>query len=152
MGDFMVTHWDQTFMDMAELIASRSKDPSTKVGCVITDSHNRILGVGYNGFPRGVADTPERYDDRETKYAMVQHAELNAVLNSNHSLIGATAYVTHHPCSHCAGVLIQAGITKIVTYEPDAGLAERFRKSFQIAEIMLNEAGVVVVKLSGGTL
>ena len=129
---------------MAATVASWSKDPSTKVGCTIVDDKRRIVGMGYNGFPRGVDDSEQRYADRPTKYLMVQHAEANAVLNAVGATEGATAYVTHHPCANCMGLMIQAGIKKIVTTEPEAGIRERFGESFAAASTMAQEAGVEV--------
>lgn len=138
------TWWDNFFLTLANHAASASKDPSTKVGCVLVDDRRRVVGLGYNGFPRGVEDTPERLNDRPTKYLMVQHAEVNAVLQAVSDPRGATAYVTHQPCASCSGVLIQAGIKKIVTVRPEAALAERFADSFTAAAAMLDEAGVEI--------
>ena len=88
-------NWDKRFLDLAEHVAGWSKDPSTQVGCVIVNDKRVVVGLGYNGFPRGVEDTPERLNDRPTKYLMVQHAEVNAILNGS----GATALLKglrHH--------------------------------------------------------
>lgn len=137
--------WDERFMEMAGVVASWSKDPSTKVGCVITNTRRQIVSTGFNGFPVGVDDDPARYADRPTKYLMILHAEQNAVLQAGGDVRGGTAYVTHPPCSQCAAVLIQAGIVRIVTVRPDAGMADRFRDSFAAAEVMLHEAGVEAV-------
>lgn len=101
-----------------------------------------MIATGYNGFPRGVCDCEDRLSDRETKYAMVLHAEANAVLQAVAPTRDATAYVTHRPCSNCSAVLIQAGISRVVTRVPEAGFAERFARSFEISETMFREAGV----------
>lgn len=137
--------WDHFFLNMAAHAATASRDPSTKVGCILVDGRRRLIGMGYNGFPRGVADLPERYEDRPTKYAMVQHAEANAVLQATASTEGATAYVTHPPCSNCAGILIQAGVRRVVTYTPELDLTNRFADSWKIADTMFTEAGVELV-------
>jgi dCMP deaminase len=101
--------WDLRFLKAAEEVATWSKDPSTKVGCVIVDPElQRRTGEGFNGFPRFMSDDPALYEDRETKYSRTLHAELNAVLFSKKTE-GCTAYVTHPPCSSCALVLIQSG-------------------------------------------
>lgn len=134
--------WDHFFLTMADHTATASKDPSTKVGCVLVDDRRRVIGVGYNGFPRGVLDLPARYADRPTKYLMVQHAEANAVLQATISTHGATAFVTHPPCANCAGILIQAGIKRVVTRHPAPDLADRFKDSFDAATQMFLEAGV----------
>ena len=142
-----MTSWDKRFLELARHVAQWSKDPSTKVGCVIVDNKRRVIGMGYNGFPRGVEDWKSRYNDRSVKYLMVQHAEANAILNAVSSTEGATAYVTHHPCSSCMGLLIQAGIETVVTVEPSRGLAERFGDSFAAAITMAEEAGVTILEI-----
>lgn len=139
--------WDRRFLDLAHHVSLWSKDPSTKVGCVLVDPRRVVIGIGYNGFPRGVNDSDERLADRAVKYQMVQHAEANAVLNASASARGATAFVTHPPCANCAGLLIQAGIARIVTTAPGEGLAERFKDSFASARIMCTEAGLDYLEL-----
>lgn len=138
--------WDWRFLALSAQIATWSKDPSTKVGCVITNDRRQIVATGYNGFPRGVKDCQGRYGDRDQKYLMVQHAEANALLSAVVPTLGCTAYVTHHPCSQCGGALIQGGIKRVVTYEPAGGIAERFEASFRMARTMFQEAGVELVK------
>lgn len=135
--------WDERFLALAEHVAEWSKDPSTKVGAVIVDEQRRILSMGYNGFPRGVDDSPERYADRPTKYAHVVHAELNAILNTGvpMALDDATLYVTHQPCTECAKAIIQSGIGRVVV--PDAGGIDRWGDSQMVAWAMLEEAGVI---------
>lgn len=140
-----MTKWDKRFLDLAHHVATWSRDPSTQVGCVIVNPRRQIVSTGFNGFPVGVDDDPARYACRPTKYLMILHAEQNAVLQAGGDVRGGTAYVTHPPCSQCAAVLIQAGIVRIVTVKPDAGMAERFRDSFEAAEVMLREAGVEAV-------
>lgn len=104
-------------MEMAELVATWSKDPSTKVGAVIVGSEGRILATGYNGFPRGIEDNESRYNDRHTKLLYVVHGEMNALYNAlQHGVDvnGATIYCTFPICSECAKGIIQAGIKKVV--------------------------------------
>ena len=117
-----VISWDEYFMGIAHLSAMRSKDPNTKVGACIVNSENKILSVGYNGFPIGLNDQKFPWNReggfKDTKYAYVVHAELNAILNSNVSLKDAICYVTLFPCNECAKAIIQSGIKKIV-YESD---------------------------------
>jgi len=134
--------WDSRFMSLAFHVAAWSKDPSTKVGCVLVNPKRQVVGMGYNGFPRGVLDGHDRYKDREQKYLMVQHAEANAILNAVQSLDDCVAYVTHHPCANCAGLLIQSGVDQVITLRPKDGLAERFRDSFAASRDMMDEAGV----------
>lgn len=138
------TKWDTRFLQMAWMVASWSKDPSTQVGCVLVDDRRIVRGLGYNGFPRGVCDCEERLNDRDQKYLFVQHAEPNAITNASGKTEGCTAYVTHHPCANCAGLLIQAGIRRVVTHKPTGGIAERFAESFTASQAMFREAGVTV--------
>jgi dCMP deaminase len=158
-GPMFVTEnkWDIRILKLAREIASWSKDPSTQVGAVIVDAKHRIIGTGYNGFPRGVHDLPERYADRPTKYKMVVHAEVNAVVNSVGSTQGATIYVwpgfaEPNVCNECAKVLIQAGIAHVVGPTPNAapGVAERWSDSIAIAHNMLIEAGVTFESVDMG--
>ncbi len=117
-----VLSWDEYFMSVAHLSALRSKDPNTQVGACIVNSDKRIVGLGYNGFPRGCDDDSYPWDREgdflDTKYPFVVHAELNAILNSIQSLKGCTIYVSLFPCNECAKAIIQSGI-KCVVYESD---------------------------------
>lgn len=142
-----MANWDERFLDLAKLVSSWSKDPSTKVGCVLVNDNRVVLGLGYNGFPRRVNDTDERLNHRETKYLMVQHAETNAIQNSQGNLQGSIAYVTHKPCANCCGALIQAGISKIVSKPTSKGLTERFKDSFEISEKMMKEAKIEYLEI-----
>lgn len=136
--------WSQRFMEMAELVASWSKDPTRQVGCVIVDDDYRIISVGYNGFPRGVKDCCERYIDRETKYLFVAHAERNAIDNAPMSVKGCTLYTPLEPCYECAKTIIQNGISKVITYKAPEDY-EAFR--WDITRIMFKEAGVQIFYL-----
>lgn len=142
-----VISWDEYFMGIAHLSAMRSKDPNTKVGACIVNSDNKILSVGYNGFPIGLSDQKFPWNReggfKDTKYAYVVHAELNAILNSNVSLKDSICYVTLFPCNECAKAIIQSGIKKIV-YESDK-YAES--DSTLVSKAMLKEAGVELVQL-----
>lgn len=109
--------WDKRFLWLAENVASWSKDPSTQVGAVIVRPDRTVVSLGFNGFPRGVSDAAELYDNREVKYVRVIHAELNAILSSSESLHGHTIYSTLYPCSRCAGAIIQAGLARVVTWK-----------------------------------
>lgn len=111
--------WDERFMQMAALVSSWSKDPSTKVGAVIVNDQKQILSVGYNGFPRGVYDDPTRYENREVKHNFVVHAERNALDNAFTEVKGSYLYTTHFPCHECAKSIVQKGIKKIFTPKPD---------------------------------
>ena len=94
-----LSKWDARFLELAVHISNWSKDPSTKVGSVIVSPDRRVLSMGYNGFPRGVVDTVERLEDRETKLRYVSHAERNALDNVDQDLRGCILYCTLQPCS-----------------------------------------------------
>ena len=139
--------WDLRFLDMATLVASWSRDPSTQVGAVAVRD-KRILATGYNGLPAGVEDTPERLKNRDTKLLLTSHAETNLLTYAARdgvSLRGATVYVTLWPCSHCAGQLINAGVVRVVI--PAQVVPERWAASFSMARQMFLEAGVVLVEV-----
>ena len=114
----MSKKWNRRFMALAGHISTWSKDPSTKVGCVIVDKQKRVVSVGFNGLPRGVKDLDSRYADRPTKYLFVAHAERNALDNAPLSVEGCTLYSPLLPCNECAKSIIQKGITKVVSFEP----------------------------------
>ena len=134
-----MSKWSTRFMAMAEHVATWSKDPSTQVGCVIVDKQNRVVSVGFNGFPRGIKDLAERYNDKETKYLFVAHAERNALDNAPLSVEGCTLYSPLLPCNECAKSIIQKGITKVVSYEPTE---DRPYLNWNITKQMFLEAGV----------
>lgn len=111
--------WDEYFMGVAKLSGLRSKDPSTQVGACIVSSDNKILSMGYNGFPMGCSDDvfpwEKTGEEEDTKYPYVTHSELNAILNyRGGSLAGARLYVSLFPCNECAKAIIQSGIKEIV--------------------------------------
>jgi len=111
--------WDEYFMSVALLSAQRSKDPNTQVGACVADADNKIVGVGYNGFPWGCSDDelPWTREGKylDTKYPYVCHAELNAVLNATApNLKNCRIYVGLFPCNECTKVIIQSGITEII--------------------------------------
>ena len=139
--------WDEYFMGVAQLASMRSKDPNSQVGACIVSQDNKILSIGYNGFPTGCSDEEfpwEREgDELETKYFYVTHSELNAILNyRGGSLEGSKLYVTMFPCNECAKAIIQAGI-KTMVYDIDkySGSA-----SVIASKRMLTAAGVEVIK------
>ena len=148
--------WNARFMQMAQMISGWSKDNSTKVGCVIVSPEKAILSMGYNGFPRGVDDTPQYRQIRPTKYEFVVHAEENALLNAGRNgtrLNGGILYVTMPPCTRCAGSIIQSGIKEVIYLEPAEnkkipGWRDNLKYSFE----MFNEAGVKYKEMTQATL
>jgi dCMP deaminase len=135
--------WDRRFLDLAQHIASWSKDPSTKVGAVIVDVDKRVVSVGFNGLARGVVDLPERLDDREMKYKMIIHAERNALLFARGNLKGTVLYCSAMlPCTACAALIIQAGVARVVAVPPSPELFERWGPDINLSTRMFIEAGV----------
>ena len=142
--------WDEYFMGVALLSAMRSKDPSTQVGACIVNADNRIVSVGYNGFPRGCSDEEFPWDrsadnQNDTKYPFVCHAELNAILNSNGiGIKGARIYVALFPCNECAKAIIQAGITEVIYISDKYAKTDNNKASRR----MLESAGVKLTKFT----
>lgn len=135
----MTDKWDKRFLGMAELVASWSKDPSTKTGAVIVDLDNRVISVGYNGFPKGVKDD-ERLHDRDLKYQLIVHCERNALLFAGRNLKGCTLYTwPFMSCSVCAAMVIQSGIKRCVA--PLNG-NPRWVESFKLSTGLFEEAGL----------
>lgn len=136
---------DRRYLERAKLAAQSSKDPSTQVGAVVIREDGTVASEGYNGFPRGVQDSKERYTDREFKLQAVVHAEPNAIVNAREPLAGMTMYTTLHPCAQCAALIVQAGIERVVCEEIDLDKApERWRSNMKIAQIILREGGVLL--------
>jgi dCMP deaminase len=137
-----MNNWDRKFLSIAALVASWSKDPSTQVGCVITDGDHNQLAGGFNGFPRGILDD-QRLRDREAKLKIIVHAEANAVsaaARNGHALKGSTVYITLPPCSQCAALLIQAGVYRVVFC---AGVKpSKWEADWILAQGLLAEAGI----------
>lgn len=134
--------WDLRFLELAKLVGSWSKDPSTKVGAVIVDDYNRIVSVGYNGFPQGIVDN-DRLQERDTKYKIIVHGEINAILFANKPVEGCTLYtIPFEPCPRCAGLIIQSRIKRVVA--PKNNIA-RWEDDFKISRQLFKEAKIEVV-------
>lgn len=135
--------WHVRFLRLAGEVATWSKDPSTKVACILVRDR-RIVSTGFNGFPKGLSDSFDRLSNREQKYEMTVHAEVNAVTAAalhGVSTENCTAYVTFSPCSRCAAVLINAGITAVYV-SGGSIIPDRWLENFILASKMLAEAGV----------
>lgn len=137
-----MSKWDRRMLGLVNLIATWSKDPSTGVGAVIVDPKNRVVSLGFNGFPRAVLDTDDKLMDRAEKLRRTIHAEENALLFAGRPVEGCTIYVTHPPCARCAAKIIQAGIKRVVSNQPATGFAERWVDEVKSANEMFIEAGV----------
>lgn len=136
--------WDEYFMGVAILASQRSKDPGTQVGACIVNDDNKIMSVGYNGFPRGCSDDEFPWErtaecQSKTKYPYVCHAELNAILNAGgNSLKGCRIYVALFPCNECAKAIIQSGIKEVIY------ISDKYKDTelVQVSKQMLRCAGV----------
>jgi dCMP deaminase len=144
-----VPNWDEYYLKVCRVIASRSKDPATQVGCVIVGPAHEIRSTGYNSFPRGIRDdVPERLE-RPEKYLWMEHAERNAIYNAARAgtpLEGCTIYIEIMPCMDCTRAIVQAGIREVVI---DAGrmnqyASEYYDQHFRSARVLLEEAGIAI--------
>ena len=132
--------WDMRYLQLAKHVSAWSKDPSTKCGAVIVDKNNRIVSIGYNGFPQGIKDLESRLKDRPIKLAMTVHAERNALIFAKQDLHNCVLYT--YPiqcCSECIAMMIQAGITRHVS---TSHMPAKWHDSFLIAQDMMQEAHV----------
>jgi dCMP deaminase len=138
--DKNIPNWSEYFMEIAKTIAKRSKDENTKVGAVLVDKTNRIIGTGYNGMPTAMNETVELWQ-RPTKYDYVIHAEMNCILHATRDIKGSKLYVTLFPCKECAKLIASAGITKIV-YLDDKSKNEVSDSIFNSCNIHVSKLGV----------
>ena len=135
--------WDEYFMGIALLSGERSKDPNSQVGACIVSPDNKILSIGYNGFPIGCSDDEIPWDREgdfaNTKYPYVCHSELNAILNyTGSTLKQSRIYVTLFPCNECAKAIIQSGIKEVIY------MSDKYKDtdSVKVSKKMLDMAGV----------
>ena len=144
----LVNKWDARWLEIAGVVSTWSKDPSTKIGAIAVKD-KRLVSTGYNGFPRGIQDYDDRWNNREEKYKYVVHAEMNCIYNANYhnqSLKGSTMYIVGLPvCHECAKGIIQAGVVRVVAEFKDAPL--KWARSTEITEKMFKEAGIVYDKV-----
>ena len=144
----LLNKWDARWLEIAGVVSTWSKDPSTKIGAIAVKD-KRLVSTGYNGFPRGIQDYDDRWNNREEKYKYVVHAEMNCIYNANYhnqSLKGSTMYIVGLPvCHECAKGIIQAGVVRVVAEFKDAPL--KWARSTEITEKMFKEAGIVYDKV-----
>ncbi len=144
-----VPNWDEYYLQICNVVASRSKDPNTQVGCVIVGPAHEIRSTGYNSLPRHIRDdVPERFE-RPTKYLWIEHAERNAICNAARAgtaTEGCTIYVEIMPCMDCARAIVQAGIVQVVISGARMSQysSDYYDQHFGIVEMLFNEAGVRV--------
>jgi len=135
--------WDARFIELANMVSSWSKDPSTKTGAVIVRPDLSVASVGFNGFPKQMEDSKELYEDRDLKLSRVVHAEVNALIHATERVVGYTLYTTPWmPCDRCVVQMIQAGISRFVFLSADAERKERWADAFEKTYSYLNEAEV----------
>ena len=140
-----LSQWGNRYLSLAKEVSTWSKDPSRKIGAIAVGDKGQILAQGYNGFPRGILDSPERYNDRPTKYKLVVHAEMNVIYNATFngvSLDGARLFVYGLPvCSECAKGIIQVGITAVTMFT-DEEVPEIWNESYKTTLDIFKEADV----------
>ncbi len=139
----MSEKWDIRYVELARLVSTWSKDPSTQVGAVLVRPDNSVASIGYNGFPKGIDDTDERLNDRDTKYSLVIHAEMNAVLNAHDDVRGNTLYLWPLLCcDRCAVHMIQAGIKRVVAPSCPPDKITRWEPILEKSRARFEEAGI----------
>lgn len=174
-GDFVVDdspagkqlRWDRHFLRLATVHSEMSKDPNTIVGSVIVGPDREIVSSGFNGFPRGIKDTPERLNDREVKLKLIVHAEMNAILAAARmgaKLKGCTLYLAAMkaegkegagvfwggpPCTRCTVEIIQSGISEIVSY-PVKSIPSKWHNDLELARRLLDESGILYREIQPG--
>lgn len=142
----MINKWDKRFLQLAQTVSNWSKDPSTKCGAVITRG-NRIVSIGFNGFPNKCSDHDHFYNDRIKKYNRVIHAEVNAILFAKQDLSDCSIYVYPiQPCSNCMALIIQSGISKVFTLFPDEDKAKRWSDSFEESNQLAEESNTQIIR------
>ena len=135
------------------MVATWSKDPSTKTGAIVVGPDREIRATGYNGLVRGVDDNKPERMERPTKYDFFEHAERNAIYNAcltGTSLKGCIMYATHPPCTDCARAIIQSGIKVVVTNEMEINSAtptNTWRDKLSYSKQMFDEAGIEYIVL-----
>lgn len=142
--------WINHFIKVAEVVSTMSKDPNHKIGAVIVDKNNRIVSTGFNGFAKGIDDTDERLNDKETKRLLMLHAEENAILYAKQDLTDCSIYIYGYPpCVHCTSIIIQSGIKTIYYKNSNKHntVSDYWKANLEMAQRLAKEANVVVVDL-----
>lgn len=145
--------FDEWFFLLAQAVSVKSKDRSTKVGCVVVGPDKEVRSMGYNGFPRGADDSLEDWHQRPKKYLVTAHAEENAITNAARigvSLKDCVAYVTLPPCAVCARMLVQAGVKEVRFLTPPEGwdCKSYWKESFSQANEIFKACNVEAIEFS----
>ena len=144
----MGVSWDEYFINIAKEVATKSKDPSTQVGCVITTKDHRPVSFGYNGFVSGCSEEQMTFE-RPMKYHVTIHAEMNALIFSHRSVEGCKAYITHGPCENCLKHLMQAGVTEIYYDDPGVVKDRGSDEAKEAIKRLLSSKGVTCSNING---
>jgi dCMP deaminase len=138
----MTEKWDRRFLDLAKLVSTWSKDPSTKTGAVLTDGMKGVISIGFNGFPAEMPDDEALYANREEKYSRVVHCEVNALIYARRDVIGSTLYT--YPflsCDRCCVQMLQAGVMRFVAPQATTEQLERWGSAFERTRRYILECG-----------
>lgn len=149
---YRLTEWDYIGLQEAKLASTRSKDPSTGVGCYICDAEKRMVSKGWNGFPSGIHDYAFRYEDRALKYKLIIHAEKNAISQAEgRRLVGSTLYSWPiPPCSQCTGYALQHGVARIVgCWDIPSDSRARWDEDIALSALLAEEKGVLYCAVEG---
>ena len=145
----MIDKWDIRFLQMARLVSTWSKDPSTQTGAVIVRPDKTVCSVGFNGFPKQMPDRIELYENRDEKYSRIVHCEMNALLHAQESVKGYMLYNWAAPCcDRCAVHMLQAGITRFVNPVPTADMISRWGNAFKRTEQYLIECNAEFIEIA----
>jgi dCMP deaminase len=139
-------NWNEKFLELTKHIASWSKDKNTKVGAIIADNENRVLSIGYNGFPSGCNDYIDERYERPAKYLFTEHAERNAIYSAAKNgvrLKDSVMYLMWFPCADCSRAIIQSGIKRLVCSKPDLD-TPKWGEHFKAGLEMLSEANIEI--------
>jgi dCMP deaminase len=144
-----VPGWDEYYLNICKVVATRSKDPNTQVGCIIAGPAHEIRSTGYNSLPRGIRDDIAERLERPTKYLWMEHAERNAIYNAARcgtTLDGCTIYIELMPCMDCARAIVQAGIREVVVSGERMAQysSEYYDEHFRMVEVLFQEAAIRV--------
>lgn len=141
-GNYDFLKWDRRFLDLAKLVASWSRDPSTKVGAVIVDANKRILSLGFNGFPQEMPDREEHYANRDERLARTVHAEVNALIFAGRLPPGVTLYTwPFMSCDRCTVQMLQAGVRNFVASRATPEQLQRWGAAFERSKQYITECG-----------
>ena len=145
---FFDKKWDPRFIELAKLVASWSKDPSTKTGAVIVAPDHTVISTGFNGFPRGMSDAPELYNDKTQKYSRIIHCEMNAILFAKEIPAGSTLYT--YPCISCDRCMVhmlQVGIRRFVAPRPTTDMNSRWAEAFEQTRKYAEELRSIMIEV-----